>query len=45
MRNQSVSILSGGGGEFLNRLYNGRDTVIPDDNRRGGGDNATVTNR
>ena len=55
MKKRSVSISTGGGGaggagstigpvqDFS--LHHGGDIVIPDDNRRGGCDNASVTHR
>ena len=41
MKKRNVSILSGGGGASLNRLYNGRDIIVINNYWCGSGDNLT----
>ena len=45
MKRRKVLTCAGGGGEFLNRLYYGRNIIVIDNNRRGRCDNAAVTHR
>ncbi len=42
---KKVSILTGGGGAPLNRVHNGRDIIVLDNNRRSCCDNAAVAYR
>ncbi len=45
MKNNIVNMYAGGGGASLNRLYNGGNIIVINNNWRGRGDNATVTDR
>ena len=45
MKRRKVLTCAGGGGEFLNRLYYGRNIIVLDNNRCSRCDNAAKFNR